>query len=264
MLLVVEDLHWADRSTREALAFLARSLAGERVLVVVTYRPDELDRRHPLRPLLAELEPAAGAPRAARPLSRDELAEQVGDIAGTPPTPSWSSGCGSAPAATRCSARSSSPPARRPRRGARHAARRADAARGSALRAAREPAALVAVGERLDHGLLAETSGLEERALRDALREAVDGHVLAVDDDGVHRFRHALLREVVEDDLLPGERAPLHLALGQALERRLDGRRRRPGHRGGRRTTSAPRATARRRWPPRCAPPRRRGRVRPR
>ena len=59
--------------------------------------------------------------------------------------------------------------------------------------------------------LLEETSGLEPRALRDALREAVEGHILVVHDDGLYRFRHALLREVVEDDLLPGERAELHL-----------------------------------------------------
>ena len=55
-LLVLEDIHWADRSTRAFLVFLARSLWTERVLVVATYRSDELHRRHPLRPLLAELE----------------------------------------------------------------------------------------------------------------------------------------------------------------------------------------------------------------
>lgn len=56
LLLVIEDLHWADRSTRAFLGFLVRSLCNERILVVGTYRPDELHRRHPLRPLLAELE----------------------------------------------------------------------------------------------------------------------------------------------------------------------------------------------------------------
>jgi predicted ATPase len=63
VLLVIEDLHWADRSTRAALAFLARSLTDERVLVVGSYRPDELRRRHPLRSLLAELERAPHARR---------------------------------------------------------------------------------------------------------------------------------------------------------------------------------------------------------
>ena len=53
---MLEDIHWADRSTRAFLVFLGRSLWTERVLVIATYRSDELHRRHPLRPLLAELE----------------------------------------------------------------------------------------------------------------------------------------------------------------------------------------------------------------
>src|SRR5438874_2684879 len=56
VLFAIEDLHWADASTRAFLSFLARSLRSERVLLVASYRPDELHRRHPLRPLLAELE----------------------------------------------------------------------------------------------------------------------------------------------------------------------------------------------------------------
>src|SRR4051794_7257043 len=55
LLLVIEDLHWADRATRAFITYLAAALCDERVLVVATYRPDELHRRHPLRPLLAEL-----------------------------------------------------------------------------------------------------------------------------------------------------------------------------------------------------------------
>jgi predicted ATPase len=53
VLLAIEDLHWADASTRAFLAFLARSLSTERVLLVASYRSDELHRRHPLRPLLS-------------------------------------------------------------------------------------------------------------------------------------------------------------------------------------------------------------------
>ena len=56
VVLIVEDVHWADRSTRDFLSFLGRNLADERVLVALSYRPDELHRRHPLRPLLAVLE----------------------------------------------------------------------------------------------------------------------------------------------------------------------------------------------------------------
>jgi predicted ATPase len=86
VLLVVEDLHWADRSTRAALAFLARNLTGERVLVAASYRPDELHRRHSLRALLAELERHPRARRVAlAPLAREELAEQLTDILGSAP-----------------------------------------------------------------------------------------------------------------------------------------------------------------------------------
>src|SRR6185437_6561616 len=54
LVLVIEEAHWADRSSRDLLTFLIgnqRSLSG--LLIVVTYRSDELHRTHPLRPLLA-------------------------------------------------------------------------------------------------------------------------------------------------------------------------------------------------------------------
>jgi predicted ATPase len=54
--LILEDMHWADRSTRTFVSFLARSLRQEPMLVVLSYRTDELHRRHPLRPLLSELD----------------------------------------------------------------------------------------------------------------------------------------------------------------------------------------------------------------
>src|SRR5512132_3749862 len=60
--LVVEDLHWADRSTLDLLAFLVRNLQAG-LLLVLTYRTDELHRRHPLRPFLAELDRSGRADR---------------------------------------------------------------------------------------------------------------------------------------------------------------------------------------------------------
>ncbi|MDQ1564532.1 MAG: hypothetical protein QOI14_1483, partial [Actinomycetota bacterium] len=56
LVLAIEDLHWADRSTLDFLLFLLRTLRAGRVLVVATYRSDELDRQHPLRAVLGELE----------------------------------------------------------------------------------------------------------------------------------------------------------------------------------------------------------------
>jgi DNA-binding CsgD family transcriptional regulator/tetratricopeptide (TPR) repeat protein len=224
VLLVIEDLHWADRSTRAAIAFLARSLVAERALVVGSYRPDELHRRHPLRPLLAEVERNARVRRVAlEPLTHDELADQLTDILGAPPPPDllerlWTRSGGNPLyceelLAAGLDGRGAAP----------DTLRDALMLRVEGLsEPAQEILRLVAVGQRTDHPLLAQTSGLDERTLRDALREAADSHILVADDDGRYRFRHALLREVVEDDLLPGERSSLHLTLAKALEQRVD------------------------------------------
>src|ERR1700761_7614410 len=55
VLLVIEDLHWADATTRHLVTFLARMLHRERVAIIGTYRTDDLHRRHPLRGVIAEL-----------------------------------------------------------------------------------------------------------------------------------------------------------------------------------------------------------------
>ena len=55
VLLVLEDLHWADASTRDLVTFLSRMLHRERVALIGSYRTDDLHRRHPLRPVVAEL-----------------------------------------------------------------------------------------------------------------------------------------------------------------------------------------------------------------
>ena len=85
-LLVIEDLHWADSSTRSFIGFLARSVCNERLLVVGTYRSDELHRRHPLRPLLAELssDPYMRLIELPR-FSPEELGEQLEGIVGDRP-----------------------------------------------------------------------------------------------------------------------------------------------------------------------------------
>ena len=223
VVLALEDAHWADRSTRAFLAFLARSLCDEPVLVVLTYRSDELHRRHPLRPLLAELE---RAPRARRielaRFDRAELAEALEDILGAPPAPDLvdrllqrSEGnplFAEELLASGLDGRGGLPPTLR------------DALMVRVERlpdAAQEALRVLAAGRRLDHQLLEDASGMEPRELREALRVAVESHIAVVDDDGWHTFRHALLREVIVDDLLPGERSALHLALARAFERRF-------------------------------------------
>jgi DNA-binding CsgD family transcriptional regulator/tetratricopeptide (TPR) repeat protein len=224
VLLAIEDLHWADRATRSFIAFLGRSLCRERVVVVATYRSDELHRRHPLRPLLAELERDVRARRIElRPLTRDELALLVRDILGAPPSDE---------VVERVFGRSEGHPlfveellaASLDGRGALPPTLRdALMVRVERLSAdAQEVLRVLAVGQRLDDELLGEVTGLEIAALHEALRDAVANHIVAVGAEGRYLFRHALLREVVHDDLLPGERAALDLRLARALEARAE------------------------------------------
>jgi DNA-binding CsgD family transcriptional regulator/tetratricopeptide (TPR) repeat protein len=220
--LVVEDLHWADRSTRDLLAFLVRNLRHGRLLLLLTYRSDELHRRHPLRPFLAELDRGRRVERLelAR-FGRAEVAAQLAGIQGAP-----------APAelAERIHARSGGnaffveelaaaaadgelPPSLRDTLLAR-------------IELLAEPAQQVlrvaaAAGARVEHELLAEVAGLPETELLAALREAVSAQVLLVDAaDGTYGFRHALVKEAVYGELLPGERTRLHARFAAALAAR--------------------------------------------
>ena len=79
---VVEDLHWADNSTRDLIAFLARNIHAARVLLIVTYRADDLHRRHPLKSLLAELERGDASWIRLAGLARPDVAELVAKTAG--------------------------------------------------------------------------------------------------------------------------------------------------------------------------------------
>ena len=86
VVLVIEDFHWADRSTRAFATFLARNLRHERVLFMFSYRDEELHRRHPLRALLSELDRGGRTRRIAiGPWAREELDEALADILGAPP-----------------------------------------------------------------------------------------------------------------------------------------------------------------------------------
>ena len=74
LLLVLEDLHDADRGTLDLLLYLARNLRGARILVVCTYRDVEVDRAHPLSAALSELHRASNVTRMQlRGLSTDDV-----------------------------------------------------------------------------------------------------------------------------------------------------------------------------------------------
>ena len=135
VLLVIEDLHWADSSTRSFIGFLSRTMCSERLLIVGTYRSDELHRRHPLRPLLAELgsDPYTRLIELPR-FTREELGEQLEGILADPPRAElvervYARSEGNALYAEEILAAGLG----RARRAAAHAARRADAARGAAV-----------------------------------------------------------------------------------------------------------------------------------
>ena len=82
--IVVEDIHWADPSTREMLDSMTRRLQGTRILVLATYRNDELHRRHPLRPILQAWR-RSGTARVVelQPLTAERIAEMVRAIFAT-------------------------------------------------------------------------------------------------------------------------------------------------------------------------------------
>jgi len=220
VVLVLEDLHWADGSTRAFIAFLARSVVDERAVVLLSYRSDELHRRHPLRPLLAELSRLELCRRVElEPLDRRELADVLEGILGRAPGEDLTDrlmdrtegnplyveellaasldGRGAAPESLRDTF-----------------LLRVERLSDDAERAVRA----VAVGRSLDEPLIERVSGVSAPALRAALREAVADYVLVTDADGRFGFRHALLREVITHDLLPGERGSMHLELARALE----------------------------------------------
>lgn len=221
VLLLIEDLHWADQSTRDLLRFLLSRLDRQQLLVVGSYRADDLHRRHPLRPLLAELARLQHVERMhLAPLPDTEIAVLVRSM--------HSDGLAED-----------------------DVSRIVDRAEGNAFYAEqlvqasldREtdtiPVALVDVllarleqlpaaaqrvvriaavaGRRVQHGLLSAATGLGEDDLDGALREAVTRHVLTPREDQTYAFRHALLREAAYADLLPGERVRIHALFAELL-----------------------------------------------
>ncbi len=222
LLLVAEDLHWADRSTRDLLAFLVRTRGRARIALVASYRSDELHRRHPLRPLLAELVRVGDVERVdLRPFDRDELVEHLEALAG-----------GHVPVAAvdRILARSEGNAFFAEELVAAGAIQ-ADIGLPEALAdvllgriealpdEAREVLKVAAVaGRRVGHALLVATAGRPEEELERGLREVIAGQVLVADPvTESYRFRHALLQEVVYNDLLPGERGRLHATYARLL-----------------------------------------------
>ncbi|MFJ7202556.1 AAA family ATPase [Streptomyces sp. NPDC098789] len=223
VVIVLEDLHWSDTSTRHLLAYLLRTLSTGRLVVVATYRADDIHRRHPLRPLLAELDRLRSVQRIELSrFNRAEVRRQLAGILAAPPEEALvetvfdrsdgnaffveelvacrESGC---------------------RTGLTESLRDLLLVRVEVLPdAAQRVVRIVAEGgSTVEHELLLAVAQLTEDALIEALRAAVGANILlaSADRDG-YRFRHSLVREAVSDDLLPGERARVNRRYAQAME----------------------------------------------
>src|SRR4051794_6471093 len=221
LLLVIEDLHWADASTRDLVRFLLARLGADRLLVVASYRADDLHRRHPLRPLIGEL---LRLPQVERmelaPFRSDELADFLTAMHG---------GRLDAEMLAQITARSA---------GNAYYAEELLAAGGCDDLPAGLSDVLLDRLERLSPGgqqLVRVASVLGSARIEDALlracaeaddhagdveaglREAVTHQLLVPDGPDRYAFRHALLQEAVYADLLPGERVRLHAIAAHQL-----------------------------------------------
>ncbi|MEZ0581321.1 AAA family ATPase [Nocardioides sp. MH1] len=220
LLLVIEDTHWADQSTRDLLGYLFTRDFAHPVAVVVSYRSDDLHRRHPLRRQVAEWSRLQAVERLAlSPLPDDAVRELIGELA-------------------------------QQRLGERELAEIISRAEGNAFFVeelvasgagawvpddladlllvrldrlsdeARQVVRIASVaGRKVSHSLLEAAARLPAAELDAGIRQAVEMNVL-VAGSRTYEFRHALLGEAVYDDLLPGERVRLH---GQYVDALVDG-----------------------------------------
>ncbi|MGD8485761.1 MAG: AAA family ATPase, partial [Chloroflexota bacterium] len=222
LVLQLEDLHWADAGTLAATSFLLRALEREPISVLATFRTDEVTRRHPIRPWLAEVVRDANVERVQLdPLGRAEVAELIAHILGeqlsdreVEEVHRRSDGNPFFVEELLCCRLKydESMPA---------SLRDVLLSRVGALPdRAQQLVGVAAVGGReIEHEMLVAIAG--DAATEDDLRLLVAGGQLvpvsAPDGDEAYAFRHALLREVVYDELLPSERRRLHQRWGAYL-----------------------------------------------
>jgi len=224
VLLVLEDLHWADASTRDLVTFLSRVLHRERVALIGTYRTDDLHRRHPLRPVVAELQRLPGvisidlAPLDSSALAEHLTAAAPGRLDATELNEIMARAEGNAYYAEELLAACVSGD-----RGDRNALPAGLAAlllsRVEQLSDATQRVlrAAAVAGRKADDELVRAASDLEAVEYEGAVREAVTHQLLVPDGTEGYVFRHALLREAVYADLLPGERTRLHATMSSLL-----------------------------------------------
>jgi len=214
LLVVLEDVHWADDSSRDVLTLLLTRGFDAPLGLVVSYRSDDLHRRHPLQPTLAVW---ARLPEVTRlhldPLPEEAMRELIRAL-----TPAGEE------TVAAIAARAGGNAFFAEELVASGSAVGADLARVLQARfeqldgPARHIVRVVAVaGTTIRHDLLAAVSGLDGEELDGALRTALDHHMLERDPLDGYGFRHALVGEAVLDDMLPGERTRVHRGFAEAL-----------------------------------------------
>lgn len=221
--LVIEDLQWADASSRDVLAFLTRVVGRTRLLVTYTVRDHPVnDGRPAVARFMDELmrEPAVTVLRLAR-LSQDQVAEQIATLSEGTAEPQLVSRAVTLSQGVPFlveelitgGLRSDGPLPVTAAQLMRH--RMSELSRPAAYLV---QACSVQSGS-LPHALLATICDLEAAALADACEEAVGAQVLEVDETGLaYRFRHTLLRESVQESLMPADRLRWHAAWARQLE----------------------------------------------
>lgn len=221
LVLAVEDIHWADSATLELLRFLVRMAERGRILVLLSYRSDEVGRGHPLRSYLAELERTRRLTRwELSRLGRDQVEALIARLLGCEPD---------AATVERVYEMSEGVPffveeligidGLVTGEDLPETLRELLLARFEKLS---EPAQQLlrlvsAGGVCVDHELLSAVFEGTADQLDAAAREAVVANVLAADTTE-YTFRHALVREAIHADLLPGERSRYHRRFAEALE----------------------------------------------
>ncbi|WP_308195523.1 helix-turn-helix transcriptional regulator [Agromyces cavernae] len=219
---IIEDLHWVDAASLALLRFLMRALGSSRVLTVLTYRTDDVTRGHPMRGFLAEADrdrwvERRELSRLTRPQVRKLVRSMIVDEApservldtvfrrsdGVPFFVEELVGIDG------CRDEGFVPDTLRELLLARYE-RLPDAAQ--------ELLRLISTGGvRVSHALLSEVYTGSADELDAAARQCVHYGVITIDGDD-YAFRHALVREAILSDLLPGERARFHARYAEAYE----------------------------------------------